>query len=277
MIKPIGFKLSAFIFLSLFFIGCQKEIQLDLREAATQYVLEGSLDDSTGFKLRITQSKPFYDDNTFNPISSAVVEVSDNLGNVSLIPYDTNGFYLDSTIKAISGRTYTVKVVDNGKEFKCTSIAQPKTPIKKVTIGSFNFGGGPDGPGLVRFLQVWYDEHPGQGNHYRLVYNNPKDSESLSKINLQDDRFGDGIETQILVFGGRENGDGNLEIGDTVYVSLQTIDKACYDYFYTLDQITGGGRGASVTPSDPISNWDNQALGVFTLATSSSKRVIIDK
>lgn len=258
-------------------VGCQKEIQLDLREAATKYVLEGNLDDSTGFKLRITQSKPFYDDNTFNPISTASVVVSDDAGNSYTIPYDTSGYYIDTTLLAVVGRTYSVQVNDNGNEFSAKATVPQKTLIKKVTIGSFNFGGGPDGPGIVRFLQVWYDEHPGTGDHYRVIYNNPNDPLSSLGINLQDDRFGDGIETQILIFGGRDDGEGKLEIGDTVSVSLQSIDKAAYDYLYTLDLISTDRGGGAITPTDPTSNWSNKALGVFIATTIDSKSVIIDK
>lgn len=258
-------------------VGCQKEIQLDLREAATKYVLEGNLDDSTGFKLRITQSKPFYDDNTFNPISTASVVVSDDAGNSYTIPYDTSGYYIDTTLLAVAGRTYTVQVNDNGNEFVSSATVPQKTLIKKVTIGSFNFGGGPDGPGIVRFLQVWYDEHPGTGDHYRVIYNNPNDPKSSLGINLQDDRFGDGIETQILIFGGRDDGEGKLEIGDTVSVSLQSIDKAAYDYLYTLDLISTDRGGGAITPTDPTSNWSNKALGVFIATTIDGKFVVIDK
>lgn len=277
MRKFSPFLLISALMLAFTMVGCQKEIQLDLRDAATKYVLEGNLDDSTGFKLRITQSKPFYDDNTFNPISTASVVVSDDAGNSYTIPYDTSGYYIDTTLLAVAGRTYTVQVNDNGNEFVSTATVSQKTPIKKVTIGSFNFGGGPDGPGIVRFLQVWYDEHPGTGDHYRVIYNNPNDPKSLSSINLQDDRFGDGIETQILIFSGRGGDEGALEIGDTVSVSLQSIDKAAYDYLYTLDLISTDRGGGAITPTDPTSNWSNKALGVFVATTIDGKSVVIDK
>ena len=93
---------------------------------------------------------------------------------------------------------------------------------------------------------------------------------------MQDDRFGDGIETQILIFSGRGDGEGALEIGDTVSLTLQSIDKAAYDYFYTLDLISGGGGGGTITPTDPTSNWSNKALGVFVATTVDGKSVIID-
>ena len=265
------------LLLGITLVGCQKEIKLDLREAATKYVLEGNLDDSTGFRLRITQSKPFYDDNTFNPVSTASVLVSDDAGNTYSILYDSSGYYIDSNLKAIQGRTYTVQVNDNGNEFISSARVAQKTLIKKVSIGSFNFGGGPDGPGIVRFLQVWYDEHPGLGNYYRVIYNNPKDPKSSSKINLQDDRFGDGIETQILIFSGRGDNESSLEIGDTVSLSLQSIDKAAYDYFYTLDLISTDRGGGAITPTDPTSNWSNKALGVFVATTINSRSVVINQ
>jgi len=269
--------LTSALLLGLTLVGCQKEIQLDLREAATKYVLEGNLDDSTGFNLRITQSKPFYDDNTFNPISTASVVVSDDAGNSYTIPYDTSGFYIDTNLKAVVGRTYTVQVNDNGNEFVSSATVPQKTLIKKVTVGSINFGGGQNGPGIVRFLQVWYDENPGAGNHYRVIYKNPKDPLSSLGINLQDDRFGDGIETQILIFGGTDDEEAKLEIGDTVSVSLQSIDKAAYDYLYTLDLISTDRGGGAITPTDPTSNWSNKALGVFIATTVDGKSVIIDK
>jgi hypothetical protein len=62
---------------------------------------------------------------------------------------------------------------------------------------------------------------------------------------------------------------------DTLIVELQSIDKATYDYFTTLESISGNVMEQTASPANPISNFNNGALGYFSAYSFDRKIVII--
>ncbi len=274
--KTLNFKLITLNLIVLAFSSCTKEITLDLKEADIKYVMEADMDDSLGFRMHISLSQPYYNDNTFPVITDAAVTLSDNEGNSRNIAHSGDGWYKDSTFKTVVGRTYTLKVVGKDVEYIASSTVRPTIGIGYIVAQKFNFGGGNDGP--IRVLQLWYQDPAGAGDHIRVVVNNKKDPSSASNINLQDDRFNDGLVSQLFLFSGGGDDDGyRIQPGDTVHLSLQTIDKAVYDYFLTLDQISGqgGGFGGGVTPANPTTNWSNAGLGVFNACTVRGRYFVV--
>jgi hypothetical protein len=53
---------------------------------------------------------------------------------------------------------------------------------------------------------------------------------------------------------------------------LQSIDKGVYDYFRTA----GNDGNQSASPSNPISNIDNEALGYFNACAVTKKEFRIE-
>ena len=257
--------LLGLVFAISLLVSCEKEIKLGLKDAATQYVLESYFDDSLGFEIRITQSKAYYENNTFSEISTAIVTLSDNVGNTTIIQHDSAGFYRNTSLLAVSGRTYTLTVSDQGNTFEATSTVPNPTEIDKITVQNFSFGGGEP----FKVLKVWYQDAPGLGNCYMSILTNEKTPDSGDGLFLQDDRLSDGILNTMNLFG------GDIAIGDTVHVGLRSIDKPSYDYFNTLDQLSGGGPGGGITPSNPTSNWSNNALGIFAAYSLRGKYYVV--
>jgi hypothetical protein len=69
-----------------------------------------------------------------------------------------------------------------------------------------------------------------------------------------------------------------LKLGDVLSVEMQCIDKKNYNYWYTLSQQQSSAVLALDNSSksvNPISNFDNGALGYFSAHTSHSKKYII--
>jgi hypothetical protein len=58
-------------------------------------------------------------------------------------------------------------------------------------------------------------------------------------------------------------------------VELQSIDKSVYNYFQTLESISGNAMQQTASPTNPISNFSNGALGYFSAYTFDRKKVII--
>jgi hypothetical protein len=110
-----------------------------------------------------------------------------------------------------------------------------------------------------------------QENYYRLKYYvNGKILNDYGEITLYSDKL----------FNGKEIGLGQRTLvfqeTDTLTVELQSIDKAAYDYFSTLENITFADWQQSVSPANPVSNFSNGALGYFS-AYSFDRRTLILK
>ncbi len=59
-----------------------------------------------------------------------------------------------------------------------------------------------------------------------------------------------------------------------IEMELRAIDKDIFSYINEAASIAGSGQ-ASGAPGNPISNWDNKALGYFNCYSSSRDTVTI--
>ena len=71
----------------------------------------------------------------------------------------------------------------------------------------------------------------------------------------------------------------SIKVGDEFRVELLNIDRANFDYFNTANDVSasgGGGMGlGSVAPTNPNTNWDNNALGYFGAYTVSEATTVL--
>jgi hypothetical protein len=243
------------------FTSCQKVIDIDLNSKDPQIVIEGNITDLAGpYTVTITQTVNFSESNVFPGVSGATVVLSDNLGNSETLTEISTGVYQTSTMQGVPGRTYTLMVSSNGKTYTAQSTMVSKTPLDTLLLEPNQSFGSP-----YYIIPVFRDS-AGISNYYRCLewINGKRNSANF----LYDDQFNDGL------YNGQPLLDFNTEFstGDTIDVELQCLDKAAYQYFYSLEQTTSGQSGA---PANPVSNWDNHALGYFSAHTVSRKQVII--
>ena len=69
-----------------------------------------------------------------------------------------------------------------------------------------------------------------------------------------------------------------LEAGDIITIELLTVDQPTFLYFRTLRDALASSRGGpfgSTAPSNPTTNWDNDALGYFSAFFTESKSIIV--
>jgi len=74
----------------------------------------------------------------------------------------------------------------------------------------------------------------------------------------------------------------NIKLGDSLMVELQSIDKASFDFYKTANSVNAsrtGGRqnSSSVAPANPVTNWSNKALGVFTAYAVSRQSIEVEE
>lgn len=261
------------IIISLFlFTSCEKEIDLDLADQSGKIVIEANITDQAGpYYVKITKSVAFTENNVYPVIKDATVVLSDNTGQTETLKYIGEGFYETKLFSAVQGRTYTLKVSAEGKEYTAQSKMPEAVLLDDLQQDSFLVAGE-----LSYTLLPIFTDPPALGNRYLFSYtvnNSGKTFEAFS------DNVNNGMVNQRPLFLPNEDDDGDGEktkVGDTIHVEMQCIDTNIYTYYSSLLQIIdGGGPGGGITPSNPPSNINNGALGYFSAHTVSKRIYVI--
>lgn len=262
------------IILSLFLIiCCEKEIDLDLEDQSGKIVIEGNITDQAGpYFVKITKSVSFTQDNQYPAVEDAKVILSDDLGKTEMLKYAGNGFYQAFNFQGQSGRTYTLKIVAEGKEY----IAQSKMPeavdFEGLEQDSFLVAGETS----YTLLPIFTDP-PALGNRYLFSY--VVNDHSKKNFLEFSDNVNNGLPNQrpLLLPNDDEDGSTKVKVGDTVKVEMHCIDEKVYTFYSALLQLSGGGGpGGGITPTNPPSNISNGALGYFSAHTVKVKAKVIE-
>jgi hypothetical protein len=240
--------------------ACRKVITVDLNSASPKYVIEGAITNASGpYQVKITQTKNFSDNNTFPGVSGAVVTISDNAGNTSLLSEGAAGYYTTAGITGVPGRTYYLSVKIGNETFQSVSTMPARVPFDTLYIESLtDFGD------TLRTATVGYKDPAGIKNYYRYVmYLN---NNYVKEVFISNDELTDGKELEQTIF---SNGDQEIKQGDSVKVEMQCIDSYVYKYFFTLVQTIGQNSAA---PTNPVNNITG-ALGYFSAHSVEVKRI----
>ena len=111
-----------FFIIILFFISCDKEIQLPLDPNASILVIDASITDEPG-PYFVKLSKSIDIGNTAgNPlVNNASVIISDNQGQRDTLKQNEKGLHQTKKIKGVYGNTYFLEVIVEGKKYTATS------------------------------------------------------------------------------------------------------------------------------------------------------------
>ncbi|MDN3670284.1 DUF4249 domain-containing protein [Echinicola jeungdonensis] len=265
--------IGALILSLAFFSACEEVIELDLDDGGPMLNIEGVVADQTGpYLVKISRSVGFYEDNEFPPVSGALVTISDNEGHKETLEEISPGIYQTNTLRGKRGNSYDLEVELEGKSYQASSQIPPeRIPIKNLEYG-YRKGSFFSDDGY--YVTAFFEDPEGLGNYYRLVllvngeeYFFEVDGDMVRDNNLwlSDDKYTDG-NIQDFEF------PHTLEEGDTVDVALYHLDQTTYDYYRTLEEVIDGG---GVAPSNPLSNFGDEALGYFGAYSVTSLRVII--
>ncbi len=249
------------------FSSCEKVIDVKLDDADKKIVIDAVLTDQAGdCKVKVSQTKNFKDDNTFAGIGGAVVTITDASGTTTTLNETTAGVYEAPALKGQSGGTYKLKVVANGQTYNATSVMPQKVTLDSIYTSKMKVFSDEE-----IFANVVFQDPAGIKNFYRVIqYVNGVRSKGIF---VMDDDLSDGKEfNSTLYFFSDDNDVKLIYPGDVVTVEMQCIDAAVYKYWFSMDQgATGTNRSAS--PSNPVSNIDNGALGYFSAHVVQRKQV----
>ena len=229
--------------------SCEKVIQLNLNDSVPRVVIQGNVYDQPGpYTVKISKSVNFDQTSDYPPVTGAKVVISDDVGQTELLSESVAGTYITSKLMGIPGRTYSLTVKTGGEIYQ----AKANMPYA-VNIDSIYFAPSPISGDKVTAIRLL--DPPFTANFYRMVYfiNNVQQKRFYT---LDDELYqGKPIGYSLM---SRDN-DTKLKIGDNVTVWLESVDNGVYEYFRTA----GHDDGNSASPSNPVSNISNGALGYF--------------
>jgi hypothetical protein len=255
-------KIVIALFLAEFFASCKKEIQLDLQNKESQLVIEADFDSERKVNtVYLSQTIEIRETNKFPTLSNAQVIVTDNHEYYEILKETKPGVYQTSSFAGVIGRTYSLKVILNGKMYVAESTLPAVVKLDTAFAASSQFGKSR----MVGFLPV-YTDPAGVKNYYRFVQfvNGDRVKGSI----LTDDTYSDGLQQNQTL------SSMNLEAkpGDTLHVEMQMIDEANYTYFTSKEKTVNLDAAA---PANPVSNIKGGALGFFNVHSTQTAKMII--
>lgn len=260
-------KIYLFIIIPVLLSSCEKVINIRNADAVDKYVIEGNITNEPGTcSVLVSKTKNFNDDNSFNSVSGAIVQVENN-GNTITLPETSPGVYKTSAINGTPGQTYRLKVNVKGEEFTSVSTMPAVVKFEDFYMKTFDFDT------LSTLAYVKYTDPAAVKNYYwfELFINDQKQANYA----LANDEFTTGqvINSAIRFENNTKNRDKDLKRGDKLSVEMHDIDPAVYLYLFSLRNAKGTGLG--LNPANPIGNVTGGALGYFSAHTSQRKELII--
>ena len=255
------------IFILIFCCSCYQDVvDINLSELDQQIVIEGSITNQPGPNtVKISKTASIYEPGSFPKVSGAYVVIYDDSDNFEILNEIEAGVYQTSSLQGVPGRTYTLQVVSEGKEY--TAISKMPVPIDFYSVvcePSQN-------QTYYDLLYSFYD-HAGIEDYCRIKLF--RDGEYLDlDYKLYHDGHSDGelIEIESL---------SNFYNNNLAEIELFTIEKEIYEYFSTLADFDDEGNSEGddiigLAPSNPNSNISNNALGYFSAHTYRKYRLIV--
>lgn len=242
--------------------SCQKVIHIDLNKAAPKYVVEANVTDENGpYYVHITKSVSFEADNSFPAVTGATVAITDVTASVAdTLTEQLPGSYSTVSIEGVPGHTYQLYIKADGKVFTSTCTMPAHVTLDSLYESKSAFGN-------IRGAII-YTDPAAKGNYYYFAESN--NGKLTDNIYIRNDQLvNNQVINQTLSRGG---GDDELEAGDVLTISMQCIDSAMYQYFYTLQQTKNQN---AATPANPQTNIAGGALGYFSAHTVSTKSVVL--
>lgn len=261
-------KYSQVLLITLFIISlssCEKEIDVDLHSVPPQISIEGIVKEDQLATVRISHTLDFNNNNGYPNLSEAIVTISDNQGNSEILEQGANGWYTAKTITGRIGNTYTMSVVYEGQEYVATSQMPPRVPLESVTIKKI---AAIDNPFVV--LRILNPEGKTKQYYRALLFINGKQDRDLPEFtaNTELADTGQPYDWSLGVFSNDADIDP-IKKGDELTIEFQCLDKGAQKFFHSLVSSVG-------TPTNPISNISNGALGYFSACTAERTTIIVD-
>lgn len=238
------------LFMILILVGCEDLITLDIQDADPQYVIVGEINNrNRRHEVRIQRTVSLQSTQIADPVSGAIVQVSDGKGQTHHFMEEESGLYRSDIFRGQVGETYTLTVDIEGTKFTAQSSLPAPVPVDSVGTSMSSFMGEEN-----KFVTFKFYDPPAVRNFYRYLLN--VNAEGAKFVSVFEDKYNDGkYVTHELI-----NLDIKLQSNDYIRVQRQFIDQANFQYW----QNVASANPTAATPANPPSNISNGALGYFS-------------
>jgi hypothetical protein len=247
--------------------GCKKVIDVDLKNATPQIVIEGNVTDAPGvYTVRISKTVDVAADNTYPPVTDAFVTITDSTAHITdqLFQVDS-GVYVTSQIEGRPNHTYYLYVSEGNQVYSANSTMPVRVSLDSISFAeNVGFNNKEEINAIVNFL-----DPAGITNYY--WFTEAVNSRQIPNIFVFEDRLSDGRYIEYPLY----NDSSYLNPGDTLQLTMNCVDENTYNYFNTLINVTGGNNFQAVTPANPVTNLSNGALGYFSAQTTQRASIIV--
>lgn len=250
--------------------SCEKVIQVELNEEDSQLAIEAPLYAGTNtFRVTLTATNSYFEASLPNGVNGAAITLSDDQGSSQMLTAVGNGQY-EAIVTAVPGRVYDLQVVLAGVTYTAQSRLLDVVTLDQLEA-EYQPATGPIPEGY--FLYNRFNDPANEENFYRFKHwvNDTLQNEGLDLI-VFDDAFFDGNYVRLPL------ANQFFDLGDTVQVEMIHFDKPAYEFFNSMADIVSNDQspnGGSAAPGNPISNWNNNALGYFVAMSSDTLEVVI--
>ncbi len=284
-LKMIQLRAIPLFIVVLFFISCEKNIDLDINQVEPVLVVDGKIESDQPPFIILTNSLSYFKTLGADVIGNAFVRnaevfVSNGIQthklkeySLQLIPGFTSYFYSNDPANpatAFTGRlntSYSLTIRSAGKEYTSTTTI----PGLNATLDSVWVKPAPQNPdSLNRILFLRITDPPGKGNYVRY-FTKKNGGEFLPGENsVFDDQIIDGTTFDVQLAPGinRNNppkSDSNFfRRGDTITLKFCDIDRNTFNFWNTWEFSYQSIGNPFAQPNVVIGNISNGALGAFS-------------
>jgi hypothetical protein len=283
-------KLILILSAAFLFTACERIVEVEIPNADPKLVIESQITTVNDFwRVRLTLSQPYFDQDSADGLSSAVVTISGTNGSfVSLFHQDTGMFVSADSQRCMVGETYTLTIVYNGVTYVAAEQTPDANPID--TIASYYL---PDNNGFITkgyyvFIQG-VEASPEPGDYYLFkAYRNDTLKDDFGPL-LDDDQFGSvsylnqnfdifNIVQELALGKTPRPFPFVVEPTDTIRVEQYAVNQKYYQFLVDLNaQQSRSGSPFDSPPSNLNNNISNGALGYFSVVNKEEVWIIVEK
>ena len=242
---------------AVLFLSCEEVINLDLSDVQNQVVIEGILSSSpSSSKISVSLTQSAFEKSEPVALRGAVVTLSDDQGTTEVVKEGPAGVFVPTVITGSPGRSYHLTVAVAGQEYSADSRMPAPMSLDSVRLTTSS-----SWPKLFgsTVLKYYLTDKPGVEEYCLIKAYNENSSSFIWTI--YSDKYSDG--KQVIL-----ESPTFVPTSSTVIVEVIAVDRAAYDYFYSLRDALPEGLSIPdwllMTDYNPKSNLTNNALGYFS-------------
>lgn len=246
----------------IIFSSCEEVIEINTDDIQQKIVVDGAISDKPGAsRILLGMSENVFKSGSGAKISGADIFIKDEEGNTDKLIESEKGKYVLSSLKPEIGKTYTLIIEHNGKEYR--GVSTLNAPMKIDSVKFIRVSGySVFGIAYYKYnIRIYVANKPDVDEYFLIKLKDSNGNYRGNTIVYQDKFAGN---KQIIL----EETISEFQKGEKVTVELFSIDKNSYEYFYQLYQLSvdSGVELPDILnykDYNPKSNLSGGALGCF--------------